>query len=119
MRLRIAGPMTGSVLLVTVRDVERRQPGFATNRPAFVRGFELVDRVEAASVQFELLAEAVEQRRAAGGAEVSRLVFTRLAGDRHGIRGEDSEAVEDRALPPAAIEAMADADPVGFSRNFD
>jgi len=39
---------------MAVRDVEGRQPGLAANDPAFVRGRELVGRVEAAGVQLEL-----------------------------------------------------------------
>src|SRR3546814_17847106 len=60
----------------------------------------------------ELVAPAVKQRRAASRTEVSVLEFARLAGDRHRIHGEDCEAVEDRALALAAIQAMADSDAI-------
>lgn len=75
----IAAPPGRAVALVAVGHVERRPPGLAADHPGLVRGRELVGGVEAAGVQLELVAEAVEQRRTAGRTERSALELARLA----------------------------------------
>ena len=64
-------------------------------------------------MQLELVAEAIEQRRAASRTKASGLEFARLTGDRHCVDGEDGEGVKDRALPLAAIQAMTDSNATG------
>jgi hypothetical protein len=39
--------------------------------------------------------------------------------DRHGVLGEYRRGVEQRAMVLAAIEAVAQADPIGLARGFD
>src|SRR6186713_1443503 len=118
--MRSGGLRTNSsIAVVSVRKFEGRQPGLPANGPAFVRGRELVGRVEAADMQLELVAEAIEQRRAASRTEAAGLEFARLTGDGHRVDGEDGECVKYRALPLAAIQAMTDSNAIGRGGDLD
>src|SRR5690606_36734180 len=102
-----------AVVLVAPLERERRQPGFAADGPKLVGRRELVGCVERAEVDFHFVAAAAEDRRAAAGAEMSPGIGVRLALDRHRILREYRGGVEKRAMVLAAVEAVAEADPVG------
>ncbi len=98
---------------------ERRQPGFAAQGPELIGGDEPVELIERAEMDFDLGTRATEDRGAAFGAEMPALIMARLALDADSGLREDGRSVKQGAVVLAAIEAMAEADPVRFARRGD
>src|SRR4051812_47917061 len=74
-----------TIALVPPRERKRRQPGLATDDPAFVGRRQLIGGIEGSQVHFDLVRGAGEDGCAAAGAEESPLVVTCLALDRHRV----------------------------------
>lgn len=111
--LVLVTPRAFAIALVTMRQRKRRQPGFAAHGPQFVGGLEPVGGVEGAEVEFDFVAAAAEHRRAAVRAEVAVAVVAGVAFDADRVGGEDRRGVEQGAVVFAAVQAVAQADPVG------
>ncbi|CAH2397193.1 conserved hypothetical protein [Mesorhizobium ventifaucium] len=101
-----------TIALVPSHERKRRQPGLATDDPAFVGWHQLVRGVQASQVHFDLVCGASENCRAATGTEKPPGVVARLAFNRHRILGEHRRSVKKRPMMLAAVETMTNADPV-------
>ena len=114
--LFLGAPGALPVALVMSGQRKGRQPGFAPHGPEFVGRHELVRGVERAEIDLDLVFAAAENRRAAARAKMPSLVVVRFALDRYRSLGEDRGGMKQRAVMLAAVETVAEADPVGASR---
>src|SRR6478752_7354404 len=105
-----------TIALVSSRERKRRQPGFATNDPAFVRWHQLVRGIQGSQVHFDFVCGARENRRAAAGTEKPLGVLACFAIDRHRILREHRGSVKECPMMLAAVETVTEADPVWASR---
>ncbi|EKF58908.1 hypothetical protein QWE_15117 [Agrobacterium albertimagni AOL15] len=96
-----------------------RQPALPSDRPELVARLEEVGVVEGAEIEFDLVAASIEDARSAGRAEAATVIHLRLAGHLHLIVRIDRRRLEKRAVIFPAIEAMADADPVGTALSLE
>ncbi|SIT54107.1 hypothetical protein BQ8794_140252 [Mesorhizobium prunaredense] len=118
-RLRLKATRGVTIAFVPSRERKRRQPGLATDDPAFVGWHQLVRGVQGSQVHFDFVCGASENCRAAAGAEKPSGVVARLAFDRHRILGEHRRSVKKGAMVLAAVETMTNADPVWESRRHN
>lgn len=117
--LPLAPPRILAVALISPLEREGRQPGFAADGPEFVGRRQLVRGVEAADIHGDFVFRGSEEGRAAIRAEMPPGIGARFALDRHGVRGEYGGGVKKRAVILAAVETVAETDPVGASRRFN
>src|SRR5437764_1312755 len=108
-----------TIALVSSRERKRRQPGLATDDPAFVGGHQLVRGIERSQVHFDFVCGARENGRAAAGTEKPPGVLACFAIDRHRILREYRGSVKKRPMMLAAVETVTKADPVGESRRHN
>src|SRR5690606_3034647 len=102
------GPTRGfPVTLVSPRQPERRQPGFATDGPQLVGRHQLVGCVQRSEVHFDLVVAASEDGRAAARTEEPPGVIAHLALDHYRVPREYRGGVEQRPMVLAAVEAVA------------
>jgi hypothetical protein len=108
-----------TIAVVSSRKRKRRQPGLATDDPAFVGWHQLVGGIQGSEVHFDLVCGAGENGRAAAGTEEPPAVVARFAVDRHRILREYRGSVKKRPMMLAAIETVTKADPVWPARGYD
>src|SRR5688572_26133756 len=108
-----------TIAVVSSREGKRRQPGLATDDPAFVGWHELVRGIERSEVHFDFVCGACENGRAAAGTEKPPGVVACFAIDRHCILGEHGGSVKKGAMMLAAVETVTKADPVWESRRHN
>src|SRR3954452_2935964 len=108
-----------AVALVSSGERKRRQPGFATDDPAFVGWHQLVGGIQGSQVHFDFVGGASENGRAAAGTEKSPAVVACFAIDRDRILREHRGGVKKGPMMLAAVETVTDTDPVGESRCHD
>lgn len=107
-RITIAG--------VSSRERKWRQPGLAAGGPKLIGRHQLVGSIQRAEIHFDLVRSATEDGRSTARAEVTPPIVSGLAIDRHGLLGKNRGRVKERAMMLAAIEAVAEADPVWSPR---
>src|SRR5205085_8010156 len=115
--LRATGGVT--IALVSSRERKRRQPGLATDDPAFVGWHQLVRGIQRSQVHFDFVCGARENGRAAAGTEKPPGVLACFAIDRHRILREYRGSVKKRPMMLAAVETVTKADPVWKSRRHN
>src|SRR5688572_29575230 len=108
-----------TIALVSSRERKRRQPGLATDDPAFVGWHQLVRGIQGSQVHFDFVCGACENGRAAAGTEKPPGVVACFAVDRHRILREHRGRVEKGAVMLAAVETMTKADPVWAPRRHN
>src|SRR5438045_662739 len=108
-----------TITLVSSRERKRRQPGFATDDPAFVGWHQLVRRIQGSQVHFDFVCGASENGGAAARTEKPPGVVARFAIDRHRILREHRRSVKKGAVMLAAVETVTKADPVWESRRHN
>src|SRR5436190_22127636 len=108
-----------TIALVSSRERKRRQPGLATDDPAFVGWHQLVRGIQGSQVHFDFVCGARENGRAAAGTEKSPGVVACFAIDRHRILREHRGSVKKGPMMLSAIETVTKADPVWESRRHD
>src|SRR3954465_4711280 len=108
-----------TIALVSSRERKRRQPGLATDDPAFVRRHQLVRGIQGSQVHFDLVGGACEDGRAAAGTEEPPGVVARFTIDRHRVLREHRGSVKKGPMMLAAVETVTKADPVWESRRHD
>jgi hypothetical protein len=112
---------TGGVTIALVSSRERkwRQPGLATDDPAFVGWHQLVRGIQASQVHFDFVCAAPEHGRAAAGTEKPPGIVACFAVDGHRIPREHRGSVKKSAMMLTAVETVAKADPVWDSRRHN
>src|SRR5205823_8260672 len=105
-----------TIALVSSRERKRRQPGLATDDPAFVGGHQLVRGIERSQVHFDFVCGARENGRAAAGTEKPPGVLACFAIDRDRILREYRGSVKKGPMMLAAVDTETKADPVWQSR---
>src|SRR6266496_2909959 len=108
-----------TIALVSSRERKRRQPGLATDDPAFVGWHQLVRGIQGSQVHFDFVGGARENRRAAAGTEKPPGVVACFAVDRHCILREHRGSVKKGPMMLAAVETVTKADPVWESRRHN
>src|SRR5690242_15151362 len=107
------------IAFVSSAERKRRQPGLATDDPAFVGWHQLVRGIQGPQVDFDFIRGACENGRAAAGTEKPPGVVARFAVDRHRILREHRGSVKKGAMMLAAVETVTDADAVRAPRCHD
>jgi hypothetical protein len=105
-----------TIVVVSSRERKRRQPGLATDDPAFVGWHKLVRGIQGSQVHFDFVCAACENRRAAAGTKKPPGVVACFAIDRHCILRKHRRSVKKGPMMLATIEAVTKADPVWESR---
>src|SRR5438094_7105036 len=108
-----------TIALVSSRERKRRQPGLATDDPAFVGRHQLVRGIQGSQVHFDFVCAACENGRAAAGTEKPPGVVACFAIDRHRILREHRGSVKKGPMMLAAVETVTKADPVWESRRHN
>jgi hypothetical protein len=108
-----------AIALVSSGERKRRQPGLATDDPAFVGWRQLVRGVKGSEVHFDFIVGAGEDGRAAAGTEKPPGIVARFAIDRHRILREYRGSVKKRPMMLAAVETVTKADPVWRPRRHN
>src|SRR5437016_9781152 len=108
-----------TIALVSSRERKRRQPGLATNDPAFVGWRQLVSGIQGSQVHFDFVGGARENGRAAAGTEKPPGVVACFAIDRHRILRKHRGSVKKGPVMLAAVETVTKADPVWESRRHN
>src|SRR5450631_2463753 len=108
-----------TIALVSSRERKRRQPGLATDDPAFVGWHQLVRGIQGSYVHFDFVCGACENGRAAAETEKPPGVIACFAIDRHRILREHRGSVKKGPMMFAAIETVTKADPVWESRSLN
>src|SRR5438132_13769415 len=108
-----------TIALVSSRERKRRQPGLATDDPAFVGRHQLVRGIQGSQVHFDFVGRACEDGRAAAGTEKPPGIVARFASDRHRILREHRRSVKKGPMMLAAVETVTKADPVWESRRHN
>src|SRR6266446_1021632 len=108
-----------TIALVSSRERKRRQPGLATDDPAFVGWHQLVRGIQGSQVHFDFVCGARENGRAAAGTEKPPGVVACFAIDRHRILREHRGSVKKGPMMLAAVETVTKADPVWESRRHN
>jgi hypothetical protein len=93
-----------TIAVVSSRERKRRQPGLATDDPAFVGRHQLVRRVQASKVHADLVCPPSENRRAATRTEEPRRIVACFTLDRHGILREHGGSVKKGSMVLPAVE---------------
>src|SRR5438093_2374482 len=112
---------TRGVTIALVSSLERkwRQPGLATDNPAFVGWHQLVRCIQGSQVHFDFVGGARENGRTAAGTEKPPGVIACFAIDRHRILREHRGSVKKGPMMFAAVETVTKADPVWESRRHN
>src|SRR5262252_4232709 len=92
--LRLEATRGVTIALVSSRERKRRQPGLATDDPAFVGWYQLVRGIQGSQVHFDFVCAACEDGRAAAGTERAPGVVARFAIDLHRILREHRRSVK-------------------------
>src|SRR5437763_6596768 len=108
-----------TIALVSSRERKRRQPGLATDDPAFVGWHQLVRGIQGSEVHFDFVCGACENGRAAAGTEKPPGVVACFAIDRHRILREHRGSVKKGPVMLATVETVTKADPVWESRRHN
>src|SRR6266550_127419 len=108
-----------TIAVVSSRERKRRQPGLATDDPAFVGWDQLVRGIQGSQVHFDFVGSACENGRAAAGTEIPPGVVACFAIDRHRILREHRGSVKKGPMMLAAVETVAKSDPVWESRRHN
>jgi hypothetical protein len=108
-----------TIAVVSSSERKRRQPGLATNDPAFVGWRQLVRGIQASYVHFDFVCGACENRRAAAGTEKPPGVVACFAIDCHRILRKHRGSMEKGPMMLAAIETVTKANPVWESRRHN
>src|SRR3979409_1664429 len=108
-----------TIVVVPSRERKRRQPGLATDDPAFVGWHQLVRGIQGSQVHFDFVCGARENGRAAAGTEKPPGVVACFASDRHRILREHRGSVKKGPMMLAAHETVTKADPVGAARSHN
>jgi hypothetical protein len=116
-RLLLEATRGVTIALVSSRERKRRQPGLATDDPAFVGRHQLVRGIQGSQVYLDFVGAARENGGAAAGTEKSPVVVACLALDRHRILREHRGSVEEGPMMLAAVETVTKADPVRRPRS--
>src|SRR5881394_3919085 len=93
-----------TITLVSSRERKRRQPGLATDDPAFVGWHQLVRRIQGSQVHFDFVCGASENGGAAAGTEKPPGVVACFAFDRHRVVWEHRGRMKKGPMMLAAIE---------------
>src|SRR6185312_15451856 len=105
--LLLKAPGGVTIALVSSRERKRRQPGLATDDPAFVGWHQLVRGIQRSQVHFDFVRGASENGRAAAGTEKPSGVVACLAIDRHRFLREHRGSLKKGAVMLAAVETVA------------
>src|SRR5919106_5615664 len=108
-----------TIAVVSSRERKRRQPGLATDDPAFVGWHQLVRGIQGSYVHFDFVCAACENGGAAAGTEKPPDVVACFAIDRHRILREHRGSVKKGPMMLAAVETVTKADPVWESRRHN
>src|SRR5438552_9308821 len=108
-----------TIAVVSSGERKRRQPGLATDDPAFVGWHQLVRGIQGSQIHFDFVCAASENGRAAAGTEKPPGVVVCFAVDRHRILREHRGSVKKRPMMLAAVETVTKADPVWESRRHN
>src|SRR5919201_6872966 len=108
-----------TIAVVSALERKRRQPGLATDDPAFVGWHQLVRSVQGSEVHFDFVCAACENGGAAAGTERPPEVVACFAVDRHRILREYRGSVKEGPMMLAAVETVTNADPVWESRRHN
>ena len=98
-----------TIAVVSSRERKRRQPGLATDDPAFVGWHQLVRGIQGSQVHFDFVRGAPENGRAAAGTEKPPGVVACFAIDRHRILREHRGSVKKGPMMLAAVETVTKA----------
>src|SRR5260370_6382374 len=99
-----------TITVVSSRERKRRQPGLATDDPAFVGWHQLVRGIQASQVHFDLVCTAAENGRAAARTKKPPGVVACFAIDRHRVLREHRGSVQKGPMMLAAAETVTNAD---------
>src|ERR1700730_16681387 len=105
-----------AIAVVSSRERKRRQPGLATDDPAFVGRHQLVRRIERPQIHFDFVFAPSEHGRAAARTEKPTAIVACFALDCYPILGEHRGRVKKSAMMLAAIETVTKADAIWPSR---
>src|SRR5215218_4612759 len=119
MRTELKATRGVTIAVVSSLERKRRQPGLATDGPAFVGWHQLVRGFQRPQVHFDFVCAACENGGAAAGTEEPPDVVARFAVDRHRILREHGGSVEKGPMMLAAVETVTNADPVWESRRHN
>ena len=108
-----------TIPVVSSRERKRRQPGLSTDDPELVGWLQLVRGIQASQIHPDFIGGACENGRAAAGTEGPPGVVACFTLDRHGVLRKYRGSVEKGPVVLAAIETVANADPVRASRRFN
>src|SRR5437773_2156838 len=108
-----------TITVVSSRERKRRQPGLATDDPAFVGWHQLVRGIQGSQVHFDFVCGASENGRAAAGTEKPPGVVACFAIDRHSVLREHCGSVKKGPMMLAAVETVTKADPIWGSRRHN
>src|SRR5699024_7809165 len=108
-----------TIEVVASRQRKRRQPGLATNDPAFIGRHQQVRGIQGSQVHFAFVCAVCENGSTAAGAEIAPEVVTGFAIDRHRLLREPRGRVEKRPMMLAAVKAVTKADPVWPARHHN
>lgn len=108
-----------TIAVISARQRKRRQPGLATDDPAFVGWHQLVRGIQGSQVHFDFVRGAGENGRAAAGTEKPSGIVACFAIDRHRVLREHRGSMEESAMMLATVETVTKADPVRESRRHD
>src|SRR5207302_10805722 len=99
-----------TIAVVSSREWKRRQPGLATDDPAFVGWHQLVRGIQGSYVHFDFVCAASENGRAAAGTEKPPGIVACFAKDRHRVLREYRGGAKKGAMMLAAVETVTKAD---------
>jgi hypothetical protein len=108
-----------TIAIISSLERKRRQPGLATDGPAFVGWHQLVRSIQGSYVHFDFVCAACENGGAAAGTEKPPGVVACFAIDRHRILREHRGSVKKGAMMLAAVETVTNADPIWKSRRHN
>src|SRR5688572_7645901 len=108
-----------TIAVVSSLERKRRQPGLATDDPAFVGWHQLVRGIQGPYADFDFVCAACENGGAAAGTEKPPGVVACFAIDRHRILREHRGSVKKGPMMLAAVETVTKADPVWESRRHN
>src|SRR5919197_2412460 len=108
-----------TIAVVSSLERKRRQPGLATDDPAFVGWHQLVGSIQGSHAHFDFVCAACENGGAAAGTEKPPDVVACFAIDRHRILREHRGSVKKGPRVLAAVETVTNADPVWESRSHN
>ncbi len=108
-----------TIAVVSSCQRKRRQPGLATDDPAFVGRHQLVRGIQGSQVHFDLVCGAGENGRAAAGTEKPPGIVACFTIDRHSILRENRGSVKKGPMMLAAVETVTKADPVWGTRRHN